>query len=230
MAAETVVIFGAFGSLGSELADYARSQGHRLILFDKDPPPASDVLDCDLADEASTVEALRNIPINADCRYRILFTAATYNGSGDSETAPWEQVAKSLQINLLSQCHIALAMAQAMVGRGICGRIVLTSSAAARVGSCDIGYGVAKAGLEGLVRSLSKAFARYGITTIGVSPGVFPSAMSEAQSPERRAAAVESTHIKRHMELAEVADTVRFALFAAPDAMTGSILPVSGGQ
>ncbi|RDH43367.1 SDR family NAD(P)-dependent oxidoreductase [Zooshikella ganghwensis] len=109
-------------------------------------------------------------------------------------------------------------------------RIVIVGSSAAWVGSRDIGYGIAKAGLNGLVLSLSKSFATQGITVLGVNPGIFDSLMANNVSPERQQDAIRSTHIKRAGQVDEIASVLNYAALEAPDYMTGAILSVNGGQ
>lgn len=113
---------------------------------------------------------------------------------------------------------------------GKSGRIVVVSSAAAHVGSHDLGYGIAKAGLSGLVRSMSKKYAREGISIIGIEPGIFDSKMSAQQSEARRQEAIRQTHLGRPLIIDEIVATTHYAIFEAPDALTGTFIKPNGGQ
>ena len=135
----------------------------------------------------------------------------------------------SVQVNLLGVAHFVaeiLSRSDHIVNR----RIVLVGSAAAHVGSRDLGYGIAKAGLNGLVVSLSKVLATRATTVIGINPGVFESPMSAAVSRARRDKAVQGTHIQRAGTVDEIGDLVRYAAFEAPEYLTGTILNINGGQ
>lgn len=109
-------------------------------------------------------------------------------------------------------------------------RIVLVGSTASQVGSLDIGYSVSKAGLNGLVRSISKSLSADGVTCMGVNPGIFESRMSRSVSEERQQKAMNDTHLKRVGTLSEVADVIYYVGNNAPDYLTGSIIPLNGGQ
>ena len=135
----------------------------------------------------------------------------------------------SLQVNLLGIAHFVaeLLSRSAHIPKR---RIVVVGSTAARVGSRDLGYGIAKAGLNGLVVSLSKVLANRATTVIGINPGVFESPMSAAASKARRDQAVNHTHIRRAGTVDEIGNLVNYAAFEAPDYLTGTILNINGGQ
>jgi 3-oxoacyl-[acyl-carrier protein] reductase len=135
----------------------------------------------------------------------------------------------SVQVNLLGVAHFVaeiLSRANHIAKK----RIVLVGSTAAHVGSRDLGYGIAKAGLNGLVVSLSKVLANRATTVIGINPGVFESPMSAAASKARRDRAIQDTHIRRAGTVDEIGNLVRYAAFEAPEYLTGAILNINGGQ
>jgi 3-oxoacyl-[acyl-carrier protein] reductase len=135
----------------------------------------------------------------------------------------------SVQVNLVGVAHLVaeiLSRSEHIAKK----RIVLVGSAAAHVGSRDLGYAIAKAGLNGLVVSLSKVLASRATTVIGINPGVFESPMSAAVSKTRRNKAVQGTHIQRAGTVDEIGSFVRYAAFEAPDYLTGTILNINGGQ
>jgi 3-oxoacyl-[acyl-carrier protein] reductase len=135
----------------------------------------------------------------------------------------------SVQVNLLGVAHLVaeiLSRSDHIAKK----RIVLVGSAAAHVGSRDLGYAIAKAGLNGLVVSLSKVLASRATTVIGINPGVFESPMSAAVSKARRNKAVQGTHIQRAGTVEEIGNLVRYAAFEAPEYLTGTIVNINGGQ
>ena len=109
-------------------------------------------------------------------------------------------------------------------------RIVIVGSTAGFVGSRDIGYGISKSGLNGLVLSMSKCFAKKNITVIGVNPGIFESAMSTSVSKQRQQSVISNTHLKRAGTISEISNTVLYAALTAPDFLTGSLININGGQ
>ncbi|MBU2711782.1 SDR family NAD(P)-dependent oxidoreductase [Zooshikella harenae] len=141
-----------------------------------------------------------------------------------------KEVLKQVNINLMYVTSFCCELINRCLYYGCKCRIVVVGSSASWVGSRDIGYGIAKAGLNGLVLSLSKSFASRGITVLGVNPGIFDSLMARNVSAERQQYAIQSTHIKRAGQVEEIAKVVGYAALEAPDYMTGAILPVNGGQ
>jgi 3-oxoacyl-[acyl-carrier protein] reductase len=136
----------------------------------------------------------------------------------------------SIQINLVGISHFTSLMANRCLEAKKTARFVLVGSAASHVGSLDWGYGLAKAGLNGLIRSISKSGAALGLVAIGLNPGIFESDMSDRVPQERREQAIQETHLKRAGHLEEVASVVKYLAIDAPVMLTGSIIHMSGGQ
>jgi len=220
------IIVGASGSLGSQIIPPARD----YITIYADKISTNDRISVlDIADQSAIKTFVKNISFTSADRWHICIASGVYDGI-QKNILEWEQVEHSLQINLVGPMYFLLRCIARIREENLSARIVLISSMAAGVGSHDVGYGIAKAGLNGAVRSLSKVYAQHGITTIGIAPGIFDSTMSQKQDDSRRNAAIQATHLKRATRVNEVAEVARYALFDASDALTGTIIPVSGGQ
>lgn len=222
-----LVVVGAEGALGKGFL--AAAEARCDLVYRLDLALADGVIACDLRDEQQIRSALETLPISRADFWHLLVTSGYYAGSGPTSLA-WPELKESLQANLIGVTLLAARFVELVREHDARARIVLVSSAAARVGSQDIGYGVAKAGIEGLVRSLSKSYAKLGISTIGLAPGIFASRMSEQQNPERARAAIEATHIKRMAELQDIVKCALFLAFDAPDSLTGTFVSPNGGQ
>lgn len=223
-----LVVLGAAGDLGSEVTRRLRSLSPHVLL-DHRTDTRREIAPCDVIDPWAVERALDRLPLATSGRWHLVTTVGHYRGADDPD-GDWRALRYSIEVNLSGVAHFAAGMAHRLVRAGVSGRIVIVGSAAAAVGSRDIGYGAAKAGLRGLVRSLSKAYARRGVTAIGVEPGLFESRMSAAQSRERRAEAISQNHLGRALTLEEIADSVCYAVGGAPDAMSGTVVAASGGQ
>ena len=224
-----LVIVGASGALASESLKLLSNTHKEIVLFDKVADLQRNILPCNLLSVEDVRAALAAIPIERYATWRVLLCSGLYRGV-DHPSLEWAELQASLAANLLGPVQFVTGFASRAMANSAKVRIVVVTSAAARVGSRDISYGIAKAGLEGMVRSMSKSYARLGITIVGVAPGVFPSPMSLRQSPDRHQRAVEGSHLGRSCELAEVAKCVEFAAVEAPDALTGTFISPNGGQ
>jgi NAD(P)-dependent dehydrogenase (short-subunit alcohol dehydrogenase family) len=205
------------------------SAERELYLLDKRASVDGVVKPCDLSRPERIDEAVASLPFGSIDRVRCLVSTGVYDGQ-TTGLPDWENVSRSLQVNLVGPTQFCIGVVRRVLQAQIPLRLVVVSSAAAAVGSADLGYGTAKAGLHGLSRSISKRYAHQGITAIAVAPGIFPSAMSQGQASSRQAAAIGATHLRRVSSLDEVATVAAYALLEAPDAMTGTVVSPNGGQ
>jgi NAD(P)-dependent dehydrogenase (short-subunit alcohol dehydrogenase family) len=135
----------------------------------------------------------------------------------------------ALRVNLTAPFQWTQAALPAMIEQGF-GRIVMVSSVTAVMGNnVEAGYGAAKAGLHGLVRSLAREVGRKGITVNCVVPGVFETEMTWNMRPEAQEAIRQMIPVGRRGEPEELAHAVAYLLDDRAGFVTGSIVTVDGG-
>lgn len=113
------------------------------------------------------------------------------------------------------------------------GRVVVTGSLSAIHGmNLRVAYAATKAGISGLVRSLAIEWGPHGVTVNAVGPGIIKTPLTMAymdQFPERVAATIEHTPLRRLGEPEDVADVVTFLASDQARFITGQTIFVDGG-
>ena len=113
------------------------------------------------------------------------------------------------------------------------GRVVVTGSLSAIHGmNLRVAYAATKAGISGLVRSLAVEWGPHGATVNAVGPGIIKTPLTMAymdQFPERVAATIEHTPLRRLGEPEDVADVVTFLASDGARFITGQTIFVDGG-
>jgi 3-oxoacyl-[acyl-carrier protein] reductase len=138
-------------------------------------------------------------------------------------------VARVLAINLESAIVLARACAKAML-RQRRGHIVNISSVNAVRGHRGIAaYSAAKAGLDGLTRSLARELGPRGIRVNSVAPGHLETDMTRGMDDAQRAKIAGRTPLGRLGTVSDVVGVVQFLLSPAAAFITGQTLVVDGG-
>lgn len=134
-----------------------------------------------------------------------------------------------IDTNLTGPFLCSKAMLRPMI-RQKAGRIINISSVTAIAGRAGQGaYGAAKAGLNGMTRSLAREVASYGILVNAVIAGVIDTQMS------RQIPRAELEEIKKRIPLQrfgqpdEIANACLFLASGMATFMTGSCINVTGG-
>jgi len=164
----------------------------------------------------------------------VISNAGAYPRIAWADTTPliFEQ---QVQLNLVSHATLAHAATAALTAAGPAGRLITISSVLTAVGCHDLaGYIAAKAGLEGLTRTLARELGQHGVTVNCVRPGSIAVAAEHAViAPDDHAAMTRRQlarqTIQRRGQPDDIAAAVDF--LASPDAgfITGQTLTVDGG-
>jgi len=112
---------------------------------------------------------------------------------------------------------------------GAVGRIVFCSSGAYRRGAPGcVAYSVAKAGIVGLTRSLSRRFAPHTLVN-AVAPNAIRTAMTDEVFRQRGDAILSTIPLGRFGEPEEIASVVTFLCSEGASYMTGQTINIDGG-
>ncbi len=139
----------------------------------------------------------------------------------------WKRV---IEGNLSGTFFLTQGLIKGMV-KARYGRVVNLSSVVARMGNAgQANYAAAKAGLEGMTRSLAAELAARNITVNAVAPGFIETDMTEALSDAQREEMLKRIPANRLGSVDDVAALVAFLCSEQAGYITGETLKVNGGM
>lgn len=249
-AGKTMVVTGAAQGIGRMVAQRAAAEGASVLLVDRadfvrdvaaETSGVAHGFVADLEGYAGAAEAME--------KARALFGRVDIlinNVGGAIRMRPYHefepaQITAEINRSLMPTLWCCHAVLPIMLAQGK-GTIVNISSTATR-GIHRVPYSAAKGGINALTAALAMEYGECGIRVVAAAPG-------GTQAPERRvprnpagdngqeqtwmaqtvAQVTNSTDMKRYGTLAEQAGPVLFLASDEASYITGSVLPVSGGD
>ncbi len=231
------VILGATGGIGSELSRQLAAKGAHLMLGAQDKEKLENLVR-ELGGNHISLDATRTQEVES----RVQETVETYgridgiaNCVGSVMLKPAhltsdDEWASTLAVNLTSAFATVKAAARAMRREG--GSVVLTSSAAARVGIANHeAIAAAKGGIIGLVLSAAATYSRNNIRVNCVAPGLVRTPATERITNNETSLKVSlAMHpLGRVGEPAEVASLMAWLPDPKQEWITGQVFGVDGG-
>jgi 3-oxoacyl-[acyl-carrier protein] reductase len=236
---QRVFITGAGGAIGAAAARACAALGAELSIADLKAPGelAHELTEAGVAvvayaldntkreDVARVVEEAGRVDALCDC--------SGYYSKGDWLTGgdAWEAIYRStLDVNLLGPFNLVRAVLPGMLERRQ-GRIVLTTSMAARnagtTSSIDPAYVASKGALQSVVRYFAKQVADKGVVVNAISPGpiITPLLLSSNQIYT-----ADHYPMKRLGRPDEIGWPLAFLCSKATSFMTGAVIDVNGGM
>lgn len=227
----TAVVTGAGRGIGAAIAK-ALAHDAWVAAIDKhipDPEVAQVSLAVDVRDRARVNRAVAEIVQDRDGIDWLVCAAGVIRDSVSwkMQDEDWDEV---MAVNLTGVFNMARA-AVPYLRKSAQGRVVIISSINAIRGNFgQTNYAASKAGLIGLGRSLALELARDQVTVNVVAPGFIDTPMTEGLPQETRHRAIARTPLGRMGHPEEVAAVVRFLCSEQAGYVTGTVVPVDGGQ
>lgn len=245
---QVVLITGAGQGIGEATARRFASEGAKVVIADLNPTAASGVaaslnaagseslaVTCDVQDEAA-VEALVAEALGHFQQIDVLVSNAGVTRDNllhKMTVAEWDQV---IQVHTRGAFLCARAVARNMVSRRS-GKMVFLSSTSALGNRGQANYATAKAGLQGLTRTLALELGPFQITVNSVAPGFVDTAMTRAVAErlglpledfQREAAA--RIPLGRLGQPDDIAGVIAFLCSEDAAYLTGQVIYVNGGR
>jgi NAD(P)-dependent dehydrogenase (short-subunit alcohol dehydrogenase family) len=243
LAGRVALVTGGSSGIGQAMATALARAGAQVVLLARGEPGLASAataiqsaggqaawVRADLADRAATLAGAEQA-VAAFGEPDIIVNAAGINlrpPLGELTTGQWDE---TMAVNLTAPFLLGQRFGPAMARRGW-GRIInVASQQALRAFGNSGGYGASKAGLAGLTRSQSEAWAARGVCCNAVTPGFVATPMTAAvaRDPVRSAALAARTMIGRNGEPADFAGIAVYLASRASDYVTGQLICVDGG-
>ncbi len=238
--AETIVIAGGAGFIGTSVVARYVSDGHRVIIIDRNREASLrlkernkdiHVIICDLTNPQESYCASEEIRECFGGVTHAIYLVGGYVPGEDAGIAatPDETIEKGLQLNLKGNLYFLRHMLPLLEREKRANRSVLFVSTINAIQ--DYGryvYGACKAGVMGIVRSSATELGSKGIRINVILPGTCPNPEKFVPSFDFKSLQNE-TVLNRFVSPSEIAQSV-YAFTHLMTAVTGQYLPVDCGQ
>lgn len=229
------VVTGGSSGLGAGIVDEVLAQGNTAVILDTSEPTTvlSDrvaFIGCDVRSTGQVNEAFARIDADFGRVDGLTNCAGVARPEISSELSDegWQTL---LDIHLGGTMRCSRAAFHLLKSSG--GSIVNVSSVAASVAvPRRLAYNSAKAGVNGLTRTLAVEWAEYGIRVNAVAPGYILTAMTEALFKAGQLSSdpiVQRTPLRRLGSPKEVASVVGFLHSRGASYVTGEVISIDGG-
>ncbi len=238
LSGKTALVTGASGGIGGAIARALKARGARLALSGTRAEAlealaqelgGATVLPCRL-DVSAEVEALVPDAVAALGQLDILVNNAGITRDGLAMRMKDEDWSAVLTVDLEAGFRLSRAALRPMM-KARHGRIIAISSVVGSIGNPgQANYAAAKAGLQGMTRSLAAEVGSRGVTVNCVAPGFIRSAMTDALNESQQAAMYARIPAGRFGEGADVAAAVVWLASDEGAYVTGQTIHVNGGM
>jgi NAD(P)-dependent dehydrogenase (short-subunit alcohol dehydrogenase family) len=231
MQGKAIVVTGGFGALGRAVAEAAAGRGGKVAALDVAPQPPAGLAErlgpnalllggADLSTAEGAGKAIETVKAQFGRIDALVNIAGGFKWqpieSGDAAT--WEFL---FALNLKTALNASKAALPHLIESGA-GRIVNVGALSALKAAAGMGpYTASKAAVHKLTESLADEFKTRGVTVNAVLPSIIDTPANRADMPK--------ANFDHWVKAADLAAVILFLASDEARAVTGALIPVSGG-
>ncbi len=233
MEKKVILLTGASGALGTQIAAALQADGHQLILqYNENTIVADDAnvfaVQCDLCN-ADSIQQMISESIARFGKIDVLINNAGISRSSVSWKTSAEDWYQTININLNAPFFLSQAVIPFMREKQF-GRIINVTSVVAQTGFVGTSaYAASKAGLIGLTKTLSKELAKFKITVNAVALGYFNTGMISDVPQEAQAKLLEQVPVNELGDPKVLIKAIDFLISDEAAFITGQTINLNGG-
>ncbi len=238
---KTIIITGASGGIGSEIAYTLAEKNSNLILTYNTNKKSVDELKKKLSTKCNIVvckcdltveEEVKNLVETAIKKFKKI--DCLVNCAGISQFKQIQDITTADFNNIINNNLLSVVLSTKYVSKNMisnkCGKIVNISSMWGVVGaSMESLYSASKGAINTLTLSLAKELGPSGININAVCPGLIETKMNNCLSAQDKQEIINSTPLNRIGKPKDVANLVKFLLSDKANFITGQIITIDGG-
>ncbi|MGH2755191.1 MAG: SDR family oxidoreductase [Actinomycetota bacterium] len=231
MPARTILVTGGTGALGSAVTSRLLEEGHRVAVTWLVESEAARLPDdggislmpirADVTEPGSIAEAVSKARSKLGAVDGLVHLVGAWQGGIAThlhEVADWDRM---LRVNLTSAFLCSRAVLPEMIERDR-GRIVFVSSRTAHADRAgQVGYAVAKAGVEVLAQTIAEETRAYDVTANVIAPSTIDTPANRRSMPD--------ADFSSWVSFDDVAASISFLVNEPGGAIRGATLPIYGG-
>lgn len=237
---KTALITGASGGIGEEIAKKLKVLGAEIVISGTREEKLKEVannigeegthiIPCNLSDK----DAVKNLAKESEeklGKIDILVCNAGITKDNLTMRMSEEDFEDVINVNLTSSFVLIKSCLRGMM-KNRSGRIITIGSIVGTMGNPgQANYVASKAGVAGLIKSISSEVASRGITANNIAPGFIRTAMTDKLNEDQQNKMLSAIPMGSFGEPQDIADSVAFLASDSAKYITGQTIHVNGGM